>query len=127
MSLFWLVCVLPLAYKPWTEQEPIVSSAGTIKSFPGILEDAKEIAHIVNKYDSRDKTDTVSSWEPVVYANDTSKSSIKFSLQVIRKMKHYKLAEKRSDLSLLLIHVLMPPVELIFHKKKRKQRQNGVP
>lgn len=95
-----------------------MSSTGTIKSFPGILEDAKEIAHIMNKFDSRDKTDTVSSWEPVVYANDMSKSSIKFSLQVIRQMKHYKLAEKKSDLSLLLIHVLMPPVELIFHKKK---------
>lgn len=51
----------------------MLSSAGTIKHFPGILEDPKEIAYIVNKFDSRDKTATVSSWEPEIYANDMSK------------------------------------------------------
>lgn len=44
-----------------------------IKCFPGIPEDPKEIAHIVNKFDSRDKPDAVSSWEPEVHANDMSK------------------------------------------------------
>jgi len=69
-----------LAYKPKATQEPILSSAETIKCFPGILEDPNEIAYIVNRFDSRDKTDTVSSWEPEVYVNDTSNSSVKFPL-----------------------------------------------
>lgn len=69
----WLVSVLQPAYKPWATQEPILSSAGAIKHFPVILEDSKETAHTVNKFDSRDKIDTVSSWEPEVCANDMSK------------------------------------------------------
>lgn len=48
--------MLLLAHKPCAEQEPTASSAGAIKNFLGILEDAKKIAHIANKFDSRDKT-----------------------------------------------------------------------
>lgn len=82
----------------------------------------------MNKFDSRDKIDTVSSCKPDVSVNDTSKSNLKFSLQVVRQMKH-ELAKNNSDLSLLLIPVLTPHVEIIFHKEncaETKSEQRGL-
>lgn len=53
----------------------------------------------MNKFDSRDKTDTVSSWEPEVCANYMSKIVQSFPAGGQAEL-HYKLAKKNSDLSL---------------------------